>query len=204
MSAEPPRVDSSESIYPPREDTALLLPFAEASVPGRLLEIGCGSGTLSLAAARRGTRVVATDLNPYALKRLRQAAAGERLPLDLVRTDLARGLGRFDRILANPPYLPTNPQARDPDPWHNLAIDGGADGCAVTARILHALPEHLTNTGAAYVLVSSIQSAASLRALDDEWRALGGRRRTAATRALEGERLEVWLLELGTPRTVRP
>ncbi|MFZ0892426.1 MAG: HemK2/MTQ2 family protein methyltransferase [Thermoplasmata archaeon] len=204
MSPKIPREALSDPVYPPREDTALLLPFAQASVRGRLLEIGCGNGTLSLAAARRGTRVVATDLNPFALRRLRKVAVSERLPLDPVRTDLATGLGRFERILANPPYLPTSPGARDPDRWHNLAIDGGVDGCAVTARMLDALPDHLTKSGAAYVLVSSLQSATRLRGLREEWAAFGGRQRVVVQRALEGERLEVWMLELGTVRADRP
>jgi release factor glutamine methyltransferase len=202
MSTELPRVDSSDPIYPPREDTLLLLPFAEISLPGRLLEIGCGNGTLSLAAARRGTRVVATDLNPYALRRLRDVATREHLPLDPVRTGLACGLGRFERILANPPYLPTTPRSRDADRWHNLATDGGPDGCAITARILRTLPDHLTDSGAAYVLVSSVQSAAVLRALGKEWETQGGRWRTVASRALEGETLDVWLLDRGNSRGV--
>jgi release factor glutamine methyltransferase len=204
MRPELPRPDSSGPVYPAREDTALLLPFAKATIPGRLLEIGCGNGTLSLAAARRGTPVVATDLNPFALRRLRQAALSERLPLDPVRTDLAAGLGRFERILANPPYLPTNRRGRDPDRWQNLAIDGGSDGCAVTARILHALPDHLAKSGAAYVLVSSVQSPTRLRRLREEWTRHGGRQRVVAQRSLEGEQLEVWRLERETVRTKGP
>ena len=98
-------------VYPPREDTRLLLPFAEVPRGTLLLEVGTGSGLVALAAARRGARVVATDLNPHALRRLRARAREEGVDLALVRTDLAHGLGRFDRILANPPYLPTRPES---------------------------------------------------------------------------------------------
>ncbi|EQD56766.1 methyltransferase, partial [mine drainage metagenome] len=74
-----------------------------------------------------------------ALGRLRRSAKAEHLDLETVRTDLARGLGRFDRILANPPYLPTRTEDRDPDPWQNLALDGGPDGTSTTERILAQL-----------------------------------------------------------------
>lgn len=188
----PPLDTLSDSVYPPREDSFLLLPFARVA-PGRtLLEVGAGNGAAALEAARCGARVTATDLNPTALVRLRARALAERLDLAVVRTDLARGLGRFDRILSNPPYLPTRPEERDPDRWLNLALDGGADGCAVLARLVDDLPSHLAPGGRAYVVVSSLQSAERRRAIRRQWSARGGSCRSVAHRELEGERLEVW------------
>jgi release factor glutamine methyltransferase len=181
--------------YTEREDTFLLLPYARTARPGsRFLEIGTGNGRLGMEAARAGARVVATDLNPHALGALVKRARGERLPIEAVRTDLARGLGRFDRIVANPPYLPTTRASRDPDPWVNLALDGGPDGCRTTARILQTLPAHLAQGGVGYVLVSSVQDRQRLARLRARWIARGGRVDTVAHRELEGERLEVWAL----------
>jgi release factor glutamine methyltransferase len=179
-------------IYPAREDSALLLPYARVAAGSTLLEIGAGSGVATLEAARHGARVVATDLNPFALRSLRARARAEGLRIATVRTDLAAGLGRFDRVLANPPYLPTTPEQRDPDPWHNLALDGGADGNRVLARIVGPLPEHLAAGASAYVVVSSLQDPAGLRALVGVWEALGGRREILMRREFEGEALEVW------------
>lgn len=192
----PPFRDDGPPVYPAREDTLLLLPFARVGTGTRFLEIGAGSGLVALEAARSGARVVATDLNPYALGRLRELARVERLDVDPVRTDLARGLGQFDRIVANPPYLPTRPPERDPDRWHNLALDGGHDGCRVTARLIGELDEHLLRSGEAFVLVSSLQSASALRRIRTGWFRRGGKLSVAASRQLEGERLEVWRLTM--------
>jgi|HubBroStandDraft_1064217.scaffolds.fasta_scaffold01992_11 release factor glutamine methyltransferase len=185
---------ASRVVYPPREDTELLLPFAHVARGSLLLEIGTGNGRVALEAARSGARVVATDLNPWALAALRQRARAERLAVEAVRTNLAAGLGRFDRVLANPPYLPTTPDQRDPDPWHNLALDGGPDGSRVLARIVGALPEHLAAGASAFVVVSSLQDARALRSISQVWEALGGRKEVVARRDLEGESLEVWEL----------
>lgn len=185
------------SIYPPREDSLLLLPFARVARGTSLLEIGAGHGLAALAAARAGARVVATDLNPGALRELRDRARAQGVDVALVRTDLAAGLGRFDRILSNPPYLPTRPPERDPDRWQNLALDGGPDGTRVLARILRTLPDHLTANGDAFVVVSSLQPARRRAELRDRWVARGGRHEVAATRDLEGERLELWRLVPG-------
>ncbi|HTT15306.1 MAG TPA: HemK2/MTQ2 family protein methyltransferase [Thermoplasmata archaeon] len=183
------------SFYPPREDSRLLLPFARVPAGVRLLDVGTGSGLLALEAARSGARVVATDRNPFALARLRRLAAAERLDVQPVRTDLARGLGRFDRVLANPPYLPTRPEERDPDRWHNLALDGGPDGLATTARLIAELPQHLAPGGRGFLLVSSLQDPEGLARLRADWPQEGAVR-TVAERRLEGEVLAVWELAL--------
>lgn len=189
--------DGEASVYPPREDTLLLLPFAEVFPGTLLLEVGAGAGLAALTAARRGARVVATDVNPHALRCLRERARAEGVDLTLVRTDLARGLGRFDRLLSNPPYLPTRPEERDPDRWHNLALDGGPDGCRVTARLVEELDQHLTADGTAFVVVSSRQDADALERIRNGWARRGGSMEVADSRALEGERLDVWRLRLG-------
>ncbi|MFI5413855.1 MAG: HemK2/MTQ2 family protein methyltransferase [Candidatus Lutacidiplasmatales archaeon] len=194
--ADAPRgSDDERAIYPVREDSLLLLPYAEVPRDTLLLEVGTGSGLVALTAARRGARVVATDLNPHALRRLRARAIVESLRLEVVRTDLARGLGKFDRLLANPPYLPTRAEERDPDRWHNLALDGGTDGCRVTARLVAELDQHLSSDGEAFVVVSSLQDPAALGRIRARWAARGGRIDGVSTRDLEGERLEVWRMQ---------
>jgi len=193
-------LDVDGSVYPARADTFLLLPFAEVSAGTSFLEVGTGGGLVALAAARRGARVVATDRNPHALRRLAAIATAERLDLRLVRTDLARGLGRFDRVVANPPYLPTRTEERDPDRWHNLALDGGPDGCTTTARLVAELGEHLAPGGSAFVLASTLQSAERMAMIWDTWTAQGGSVERCAVREFEGERLEVYRLRPGARR----
>lgn len=69
----------------------------------RLLDAGCGTGALSVEAARRGARVVAIDLSPTLV-----SVARERMPSDLDASaiDFRSGdmldakLGRFDFVVA--------------------------------------------------------------------------------------------------------
>ena len=191
-------------IYPVREDSRLLARFARPRRGDRVLEVGCGRGLAALTAARRGaSEVVATDLNPAALLVVARRARDEGLPLEAVRTDLAAGLRRFDLVLANPPYLPTNPREKDPDLWQSLALDGGPDGCRVTRRLLRELPDHLAADGRAYVLVSSRQSRRKLFQMREAWRRGGGACHIVAHERWGNETLSIWRLTRGTPRTGR-
>lgn len=79
--------------------------FQEAALPhvsGRVLDLACGLGTLSLAAARRGCEVVAVDSSPTAIAHLSAAAGAERLPVAAVQADLEQYEipGTFDAIVA--------------------------------------------------------------------------------------------------------
>jgi len=66
--------------------------FEDAVLPhvqGELLDLGCGLGNLSMAAARRGHRVRAFDGSPVAVASLRQRARAEQVPVRAELADLA-------------------------------------------------------------------------------------------------------------------
>ena len=81
-----------------------LLSWLPSNLRGaRLLDAGCGTGALSIEAARRGARVVAIDLSPTLVN-----VARERMPSDLASSaiDFRSGdmldpkLGQFDFVVA--------------------------------------------------------------------------------------------------------
>jgi release factor glutamine methyltransferase len=98
----------------PRPETEHLVEAALAvALPPapRLLDVGTGSGCLAVTLALEiaGARVVATDRSPGALGvaagNARRHRVGDRVAL--VAADLFAGLdpGRFDLVVANPPYV---------------------------------------------------------------------------------------------------
>ncbi|HEV3163775.1 MAG TPA: class I SAM-dependent methyltransferase [Isosphaeraceae bacterium] len=58
--------------------------------PGRLIDLGCGTGRLALRFARRGFPVVAVDLSRAMLQTVNAKAAADTLKLSLVQANLCR------------------------------------------------------------------------------------------------------------------
>ncbi len=123
-----------------------------------ILEIGTGSGAISIALARElpAAKVVATDLSPKALAVAEENAqrSGVRERIRLLHGDLFHPLDKgdaFDLIVTNPPYIPRGqfpslmPEVRDYEP--KVALDGGKDGLDFFRRVLPAVDEYLLPGG---------------------------------------------------------
>ncbi len=174
-------------VYPVEEDTVLLLKVAleESQHEDRVIEVGTGSGYIAASLLDRVRSVIAVDINPYA------AAAARTRGVDVVRTDLFAGLrGRFDLVLFNPPYLPTNPEERLDD-WLEYALDGGPDGRLTITRFLTELDEVLAPAGRALLLVSDLTGVEEVQALA---RANGFSTTLVRESMTEGERLLILLI----------
>lgn len=170
-------------MYPPGEDSYLLLQAVEVNPGERFLEVGTGSGLVALHVARV-VRAVATDANPAAVRLARRNATSNGLTLEVLRCDLMSALrGPFDVIAFNPPYLAGSPTDDLDRAWL-----GGDAGSEVALRFLADLPRVLAPRGRAYVLLSKANAPARSFA-ESAFRV-----EVRASRPLFSERIEVCLL----------
>lgn len=117
----------------------------------RVLEIGTGSGFLSLLAARGGAQVTATDISPLAVSNAEANATRNGIELVILQSDLFAALpsGRFDVVLINPPYYPGTPTSDEEHAWYcgpeweyfQLLFSGLGDFLAADATVLMVVSE---------------------------------------------------------------
>jgi release factor glutamine methyltransferase len=153
----------------PRADSETLIEVAVAHfagrAPERILDLGTGPGTLLLAALAEWPSAsgLGIDASEEALAYARRNA--ERLGLNAAFQlgNWAEGLeGRFDLILANPPYIgtaePLPAEVRDYEPGE--ALFAGPDGLNDYRRIIPDLPRLLAPQGIAVLEIGSTQAEA--------------------------------------------
>ncbi len=141
-----------DEVYPPSEDTYLLLEAAlrEVEDDDEVLEVGAGSGFIVEKIKNKVKCIIGTDISPYAVKMAK--ARG----IDVVRTDIARGIKKqFSLIIFNPPYLPTS-EIEQLDDWLEKALNGGESGRDVIYHFLDSISDNLQSDGRILLLVSSL------------------------------------------------
>ncbi|MGD1061197.1 MAG: HemK2/MTQ2 family protein methyltransferase [Methanomassiliicoccales archaeon] len=152
------QIEECEHVYPPHEDSLLLLEVIEVERGEALLEMGSATGIISVHCAASGAVVTAADVNPHAVSCTRKNAERNGLEIETVHSDLFLDVpGKFDVIIINPPYLPVEERGDMEASWA-----GGEDGTGVLERFLIDAPPHLNDGGRIYVLMSSLMRAASL------------------------------------------
>ena len=140
---------------PETEELAAILTKRERHIPGRILDVGCGSGVLGLTLASKfpEAEVILSDVSPDALSLSKENA--EQLGLlsrvHFIQGDLFESInGQFDLITANLPYIPNADQTelsrevlRDP----SIALYGGEVGTEIIERLLNDAPHFLRSGG---------------------------------------------------------
>jgi release factor glutamine methyltransferase len=157
----------------PRPESEHIVERALQIVPknaqGRILDLGTGSGCLiiSLLMERSCLTGVGVDLSPQALDMARANAAhhGVEHRCTFVVSDWASTVeGRFDLVIANPPYLSADelaaadPEVRDHEPA--LALSPGTDGLEACRAIAVSLPNLLLPGGWAVLEIGAGQGDA--------------------------------------------
>ena len=150
-------IEVCPGVYPPAEDTFLVVDHA--TVGPTLLEIGTGSGLISIYYSKMGIRVSACDISPAAVACTRANADRNNTHINAFVSDLfAEVHGKYDTIIFNPPYLPAADEVEDAIQWN-----GGRDGFAVVRPFLDSAHRFLNSEGNIFIVLSSLTDHQTLK-----------------------------------------
>ncbi len=148
-----------------------------SAAPLTLLDLGTGSGCLLLALLSElpGTHGIGVDISPAAIDvaRANAAALGLDDRVGFAVANWAEGLaGRFDIIVANPPYVPTDdrenlaPEILSYEP--EGAVFAGADGLDAYRETIPHLDRLLASGGAAFLEIGAGQDQSVVGLVEDQ------------------------------------
>jgi len=186
---EHPEIDVSDGVYPPSDDTYLLLDAIDFRPEDSVLDVGCGAGLGTIIAASKAGSVVGIDISLDAAKNT--AANLKRNNTErtagVVQSDLLSAISirsRFSIILFNPPYLPADDNYTMMDHAHI----GGRLGSELTQKFIGQASRHLIDGGELFVVVSTL---ADTNAVMEAFRNYGFQVERIAERSLFFEKIQV-------------
>lgn len=116
-----------------------------------VLDLGCGSGVVGLAAARWAGRVVSADINPSAVRCTTINSYFNQLEhkISVAQSNLFDNLQeqKFDVVLFNPPFYAGSPEQGFDQAWRAEQLNH---------RLARELRHHLKPNGYALILLSSL------------------------------------------------
>ena len=154
-------VEKDEDVYPPSDDSILLIRSFDVKAGERILELGCGSGVVAMHCVLNGGNVTCGDINRKAVALTKKNMKLNSLNASVVETDLYSEINvRFNTIVFNLPYLPVQEEGD-----LALAWSGGEDGLGPLPKLLYGAPSHLLPGGRVIVVVSSLMDQDALNSV---------------------------------------
>jgi len=148
-----------KEVYAPAEDSFLLAENLTVKAGDLVLDVGTGCGFIAVLTAKRARKVVAVDVNPFAVQCTRQNASLNNVAdkIEVRQGDLfgpIKQKERFDVILFNAPYLPS--EEWEEQDLASKAWAGGSIGRKVIDRFIREAPKYLKKNGRILLVQSTL------------------------------------------------
>jgi release factor glutamine methyltransferase len=84
------------------------------------LELGAGSGIISILSAKRGAKAYASDISGIAIENIKMNARKNNISINVIHSDLFQNIPniQFNYIIINPPYYKKDPKTDEEYAWY--------------------------------------------------------------------------------------
>lgn len=129
-----------------------------------ILELGAGSGAISVFCASKGANVTASDINPIAIKNVKINADHNKVKVQTILSDLFLEIPKstFDYIFINPPYYPKNPTTDAEHAWFC------GESFEYFKNLFSQLQEYVNNDSRVFMILSEDCEIESIKSIAEE------------------------------------
>lgn len=116
------------------------------------LELGAGSGIISILASKKGAIVYASDISSTAVENIKINAEVNNETISVFKSDLFENLPamEFDYIVINPPYYKKDPKIEAEFAWYC------GQNHEYFARLFDSLVNHINNNSKVFMILSEV------------------------------------------------
>lgn len=129
-----------------------------------LLELGCGTGLISVIAAKSGAVVTATDLSGKAIENIKHNTTRNGVNIRIIQSDLFNAIEKetFDWIIINPPYYAGAPSNEEQLAWY------AGENFDYFRRLFKSLGDYSHNTTEIIMVLTKGSEVSKISAIGNE------------------------------------
>jgi release factor glutamine methyltransferase len=128
------------------------------------LELGAGSGIISIYAYKKGAKVFSSDISSIAIDNVKLNAESNKADITIIHSDLFQNLTglKFDYIIINPPYYKKDPVKDEEYAWYC------GQNHEYFIRLFDSLPDHINNSSSVFMILSEVCDIEAIKVIGSE------------------------------------
>jgi release factor glutamine methyltransferase len=128
------------------------------------LELGAGSGAISILAEKKGANVYASDISNKAVENIKLNTAKNNANINAIDSDLFQNIPdmQFDYIIINPPYYKKDPQQEEDYSWycgHNFEFFNS---------LFSSLSKYLSKNSKVFMILSEVCDIEKIKSIGEK------------------------------------
>jgi release factor glutamine methyltransferase len=127
------------------------------------LELGAGSGIISILAAKKGAVVYASDISRTATENIKLNAEINDVKINVIESDLFKNLPqqKFDFIIINPPYYQKDPETEEDYAWFC------GNNYEYFINLFNSMPSYINSSSKVYIILSEVCNITKIKSIGE-------------------------------------
>jgi release factor glutamine methyltransferase len=127
------------------------------------LELGAGSGIISIFAAKKGAVVYSSDISVTATENIKLNAKMNDVKINVIESDLFKDIPQqeFNFIIINPPYYQKDPETEEEYAWFC------GSNYEYFTNLFDSMPSYINSSSKVYIILSEVCNITKIKSIGE-------------------------------------